>query len=124
MRVLAIPTFVVALLAAVALPLLPALPANASSAVGPVVQVSASPNPALVQVDNVSIDAHTAYDNRSPISTYTFNFGDGTSTSSTYAYAYHYFYSSGTFTVTVTTYDSCGYHNASFLSEVVNADQR
>lgn len=71
MRVLAIPTFVVALLAAVALPLLPALPANASSAVGPVVQVSASPNPALVQVDNVSIDAHTSYDNACPISTYT-----------------------------------------------------
>ncbi len=85
--------------------------------------MTASPNPALVNADDVLVDAQSSTDSSCAISTYTFNFGDGNSTSATYAYAYHYFHSTGTFTVTVTVYDKCGNSDSASVSEVVKADQ-
>jgi Fibronectin type III domain/PKD domain len=102
-----------------------AVTVHAASA--PAVSVSASPNPALTDSDNVYLSAFGTHGNGCAIRNYTFDFGDGSSTTSTYAYAYHYYHvpvslASETFTGRLTVRDRCGHTSSKSFAEVVEQD--
>lgn len=101
------------------------VPVHAASV--PAVSVSASPNPALTDSDNVYLSAFGTHGYGCAIRNYTFDFGDGSSTTSTYAYAYHYYHvplglSSDTFTGRLTVRDRCGHSSSKSFAEVVEQD--
>ena len=103
---------------------LAATPTHAQSAAGPVISLSASPNPALSDADNVYFDAEGTHDSGCSITKYSFDFGDGVISDTTYPYAYHYFHASGSaelFTVRLTVSDSC--HRTSTKSLVEHVDE-